>query len=378
LKGINYFYLNFKSKIMIRSISFILVILCSGLISCAPAKTAKVKTHNEIRNVILMIGDGMGLATMYSAMSVSEQPLNIERCPETGLSKTYSADNYITDSAAAGTALASGNKTKNGVIGMDAQGNRVKSILEIAESNGLATGVVSTSSVTHATPASFVAHQSSRGSYEDIARDFLNTGIDVFIGGGYDHFAKRKDNLNLLDSLTKRGYDVESSMENILKSSSLKLAGLTAPDQNPYRLKGRGDMLPNASGKAIDILSKNRKGFFLMIEGSQIDWAAHANAADTLLDETLDFDKTIGRVLDFAVKDGHTLVVITADHETGGVTLIGGNLTPRQVKIGFSTKGHTAVAAPVYAFGPGAEKFSGIYNNTDIFNKILEAYGFKK
>ncbi len=363
---------------MTRTISFLLVALCSGLISCAPAKTAKVKSKNEIRNVILMIGDGMGLATLYSAMSVSEQPLSIERCPETGLAETYSADNYITDSAAAGTALASGNKTKNGVIGMDAQGNRVKSILEIAESNGLATGVVSTSSVTHATPASFVAHQSSRGSYEDIARDFLNTGIDVFIGGGYDHFAKRKDSLNLLDSLTKRGYDVESSMDKILKSTSLKLAGLTAPDQNPYRLKGRGDMLPNASGKAIDILSKNRKGFFLMIEGSQIDWAAHANAADTLLDETLDFDKTIGLVLDFAAKDGHTLVVITADHETGGVTLVGGNLTTRQVKIAFGTKGHTAVAAPVYAFGPGAEKFSGIYDNTDIFKKIFAAYGFKQ
>jgi alkaline phosphatase len=378
LPGNIYFYLNFKTKIMTRLISFLLIILYSGLISCVPAKTGKVKKDNEIRNVILMIGDGMGLATLYSAMTVSEQPLNIERCTETGLTKTYSADNYITDSAAAGTALATGNKTKNGVIGMDAQGNRVKSILEIAESNGLATGVVSTSSVTHATPASFVAHQSSRGSYEDIAKDFLNTGIDVFIGGGYDHFAKRKDNLNLLDSLKKRGYDVESSMENILKSTSLKLAGLTAPDQNPYRLKGRGDMLTNASGKAIDILSKNRKGFFLMIEGSQIDWAAHANVADTLIDETLDFDKAIGRVLDFAMKDGHTLVVITADHETGGVTLVGGNLSTHQVKIDFSTKGHTAVIAPVYAYGPGAVKFSGIYNNTDIFTKILAAYRFKQ
>ena len=361
-----------------RSISFLLVILFSGLFSCVPAKTAKVKTNKEIRNVILMIGDGMGLATLYSAMTVSPQPLNIERCPETGLAKTFASDNYITDSAAAGTALATGNKTKNGVIGMDAQGKRVKSILEIAESNGLSTGMVSTSSITHATPASFVAHQSSRGSYEDIAKDLMITGIDVFIGGGYDHFAKRKDKLNLIDSLTKRGYDVETSMESILTSGSLKIAGLTAPVHNPYRLKGRGDMLPNASGKAIDVLSKNKKGFFLMIEGSQIDWAGHANSADTLVDETLDFDKTIGRVLDFAQNDGHTLVIITADHETGGVTLVDGNMQDHKVKIAFSKKDHTAVCVPVFAFGPGAEKFAGIYDNTDIFRKIMAAYGFQQ
>ena len=156
--------------------------------------------------------------------------------------------------------------------------------------------------ITHATPASFIAHQSSRGSYEDIAMDFLKTDIDVFIGGGYDHFAKRKDKLNLIDSLKFRGYEVDTSLAMILKSTSLKLAGLTAPVHNPYRLKGRGDMLPASSGKAIEILNKNPKGFFLMIEGSQIDWAAHANAADTLIDETLDFDKAVGVALDFAKK----------------------------------------------------------------------------
>lgn len=356
----------------------LLVILGTSLISCFPAKKLKSKNFPEIRNIVFMIGDGMGLATIYAAMSVSDHPLNIDRCNIVGLQKTFSSDNYITDSAAVGTALATGNKTNNGVIGMDPQGIRVKSILEIAEEHGLSTGLVSTSSITHATPASFIAHQPSRGSYEDIALDFLKTDIDVFIGGGIEHFLKRKDKLNLLDSLIFRGYEVDTLLSTILKSSSSKLAGLTAPVHNPYRLNGRGDMLPASSQKAIEILNKNPKGFFLMIEGSQIDWAGHANFADTLIDETLDFDKAVGKVLDFAQKEGHTLVIISADHETGGVTIVDGDRQSHLVKLNFSSKDHTAVMVPVYAYGPGAEEFTGIYDNTEIFQKILKSYRFEK
>jgi alkaline phosphatase len=354
----------------------ILFIISAAIVSCGTTNKLSSKRTPEIKNIILMIGDGMGLPDVYAAMTVSDKPLNIERCTFIGLQKTFSASDYITDSGAAGTALATGIKTKNGAIGMDSQGNRLKSILEIAEEHGYSTGLVSTSSITHATPASFIAHQSSRGSYEDIAMDFLKTDIDVFIGGGYNHFAKRADKLNLIDSLRLRGYEVDTTMNAVLNSTSRKLAGFTALVHNPYRLKGRGDMLPESSGKAINILSKNKKGFFLMIEGSQIDWAGHANVADTLVDETLDFDKAVGVALDFAKNDGHTLVVITADHETGGVTLVDGDRESHKVKLNFSTKDHTAVMVPVYAYGPGADKFIGIYDNTDIFKKILSAFGF--
>lgn len=355
---------------------FLLTIFVISLTSCFSSRNQTQKETSDIRNVILLIGDGMGLADVYAAMTVSEKPLNIEQCNIIGFQKTFSADKYITDSGAAGTALATGTKTKNGAIGVDSLGHRLKSILEIAEEHGLATGLVSTSSITHATPASFIAHQYSRDSYENIAMDFLKTDIDVFIGGGIDHFAKRKDKLNLLDSLKYRGYEVDTTLALILKSASPKLAGLTAPVHNPYHLKGRGDMLHLASGKAIEILSKSKKGFFLMIEGSQIDWAGHANIADTLVDETLDFDKAVGVALDFARTDGHTLVVITADHETGGVTIVDGNRASQTVKLNFSTKDHTAVMVPVYAFGPCADKFSGIYDNTDIFKKILSSFDF--
>lgn len=369
-----------KSCIKVKKSSTLLLstILIASLISLSPSNESELNEIPEIKNIILMIGDGMGLTGLYAAMTASDHPLNIERCPIVGLQKTYAADNYITDSGASGTAMATGYKTKNGVIGLDAQGNRVKSILEIAKDNGLSTGLVTTSAITDVTPASFVAHESNRESYESIARDFVKSGVDVFIGGGYNNFAVRKDNQNLIDSLRRRGYEVETSMKGVLKSSSLKLAGLIAPGNNPSRLNGRGDMLPLSSRKAIEIVNKNSKGFFLMIEGGEIDLAAQAKDALTFIDEILDFDKAVGEVLDFARNDGHTLVVITGDHETGGVAIIGGDVQSHKVKIKFSTEGHTAVMVPVYSFGPGAEKFGGIYDNTELFQKFLTSFGFEK
>ncbi|TFG89298.1 MAG: alkaline phosphatase, partial [Candidatus Atribacteria bacterium] len=287
-------------------------------------------------------------------------------------------DNYITDSAAAGTANATGTKTKNGSIGVDSQGNPVTSILSIAEGKGLATGLVAVTSITDATPASFIAHDASRGNNENIARDFLDTDIDLFIGGGYNYFYSRSDNLNLIDSLKARGYEIDTTMAMVTSSKSKKIAGLVYPGAVPYRLNGRGNMLPAASKKAIEVLSQNKNGFFLMIEGSHIDHGGHDNNSAVLVDEVLDFDEAVGVALDFARKDGNTLVVITADHETGGVTITGGDMSTHTVVLNFSAKGHTAVMVPVYAFGPGAENFTGIFDNTDLIKKFLSAYNFKK
>jgi len=353
----------------------ILVLISLVLVSYQSPDKAKKKAP-KVKNIIFLIGDGMGLPAVHAAMTVSLSPLNLESFPFTGLSKTHSLTKYITDSAAAGTALSSGKKTKNGVLGQDTLGNKFKSILEIAEEHGLATGLVSTSSITHATPAAFIAHVAGRNSYEDIALEFLKTDIDVFIGGGIDHFYRRADGLNLLDSLKSKGYQVDTTLESALAGKGSKLAALTAPVHNPYRLDGRGDMLPLSSQKAIDILSKNEKGFFLMIEGSQIDWAGHANLEANLIDETLDFDKAVGIALEFAKKDGHTLVVVTADHETGGVTVTGGNINNHQALLTFSTTEHTAVMVPVFAYGPGGEYFTGIYDNTEIFEKFIKLFGF--
>jgi alkaline phosphatase len=356
-----------------NKITTLLILIFAGVLltSCSTVKKLTPPDDTEVINVIYMIGDGMGLPAVYAAMTVSDYPLNLEKATTIGLQKTYSSDSYITDSGAAGTALATGHKTKNGSIGVDALGKSVNSILEIAENNNLATGLICTSSLTDATPASFISHQQSRYNLEDIAKDFLKTDIDLFIGGGYYNFVKRTDGLNLSDSFKLKGYEVDTSMNMILNSNATKIAGFIAPLDPPFRLAGRGNMLPEATRKAISILKKNPKGFFLMIEGSQIDWAGHANAADTLVDETLDFDGAVGVALDFAIDEGHTLVVVTADHETGGVTITGGDNKNNKVHLEFSTKGHTAVMVPVYAFGPGSEKFSGIYDNTLLFQKIL-------
>lgn len=363
--------MNKKTTLLIALVTGILFVSCDG-----KKENISKDDKNDVKNVIFLIGDGMGLPHINAAKTVSTAPLNIERFTTTGLQTNFSSNNYVTDSGASGTALATGSKTNNGSIGVDAEGKTVKSILEIAEENGLATGLVSTSSLTHATPASFIAHQSSRGSYEAIARDFLRTDVDVLIGGGYDHFANREDKQNLADSLRANGYTVTTSLQDALNSTADKLAAFTAPVHNPYRLKGRGNMLPSAVGKALEILSKNKDGFFLLVEGSQIDWAAHANAADTLIDETLDFDEAIGIALDFAQKNGNTLVVVTADHETGGVTLVGGDSNAHQVKLNFASKDHTALMPLVFAYGPASETFAGMYDNTDIFKKIKSAFGF--
>ncbi len=347
-------------------------------ISCSQEIQNEQQNPPQVKNIIFLIGDGMGVAQVYAAMTVSESPLNMVEFPYSGLQKTNSLTNYITDSAASGTALASGKKTRNGVIGQDTLGNAFKSILHIAEENDLSTGLVSTSSITHATPASFIAHEQSRNNYEAIAADFLDTEIDLFIGGGYDHFANRDDGLNLADSLKAKGYHVTTTIDEVAAIENGKLAGFTAPGHNPRYSEGRDDMLPVATEKAIDLLSKGENGFFLMIEGSQIDWGGHANDIDYVLEEMLDFDRAVGIALNFAKEEGNTLVVVTSDHETGGLSLIGGNMEKHRVKPSFGTGGHSSEMVPVFSYGPGAEMFTGVIDNTDFFDKFRKLYGFHK
>lgn len=323
------------------------------------------------KNIIFMIGDGMGTAQIFAGLTANHGNLFLNNFKHAGFSQTQSASNYITDSAAGGTALSSGYRTYNGAIGIDTDSVAHPSMLEIAETKGMSTGLVSTSAITHATPASFIAHQPSRNMYEEIAADFLKTDIDVFIGGGYKHFTQRKDGQDLTVDLKKKGYVVLQDMNEIEQVKSGKLAGLTAAEHNEVASK-RGDMLPEATQTALNILSQNKKGYFIMIEGSQIDWGGHQNNTNYVVEEMLDFDQAIGKALEFAAKDGETLIVITADHETGGMAITGGDMTSGMVKGSFTYGEHTAVMVPVFAFGPGADEFGGIMKNIDIANKLIE------
>lgn len=327
------------------------------------------------KNIIFLIGDGMGLAQIYSGMVANRGELNLNNFKTIGFSNNYSSDNFITDSGAAGTALATGVKTYNGAIGMGPDRKSVVNIREKFEGMGKATGVISTSSITHATPASFVSHQISREWYEAIAADFLKTNVDVFIGGGYKHFAQRRDKRNLVQELKDKGYQFASTIDSASMVKSGKLAALLAPEHLPKIKEGRGNMLSLATTTALDILNNDKDGFFIMIEGSQIDWGGHQNDVPYIVTEVLDFDQAIGEALKFAAKDKETLVVVTADHETGGLGVVGGNFEEGNFVGRFTSGDHTGIMIPVFAFGPGAEEFSGFYENTDIPLKMLKLIG---
>jgi alkaline phosphatase len=354
-----------------KKISILILVLVFSF-SCT-----KVPEKQNVKNIILFIGDGMGVPHIYAGMTAQHGKLSLERCTYVGLQKTYSLNSLITDSGAGGTAIACGIKTLNGSIGVNMKGLAVKSILEYAEKNGLSTGLVATSAITHATPASFIAHQVSREDYEKIAMDFLKTPIDIFIGGGRDHFSLRADSLNLLDSLKNRGYSVLGSI-NEINNQADKIACFTAAIHNPSELEGRGNMFPDAVAASISFLDSKKTGFFMMAEGSQIDWAAHDNNTEGVVAEVLDLDRAINIALDFAQKDGKTLVIITADHETGGMAVTGGSISDGKVTAAFVTEDHSAEMVPVFAYGPKAELFTGVYENRDIFNKMMEAFGFAR
>lgn len=352
-----------------------LIVLCL-LICFSPVWAQKKAKHPK--NIILMIGDGMGVSHIYAGMVGNFGSLHLEQFPVIGFHKNQASNAFVTDSAAGATAFSCGVKTYNGAIGVDANGETVPTILEIAEQNGLATGLVATCSITHATPASFISHQASRSLDENIALDFLNTDIDVFIGGGRKFFANRSDGLNLVDSLRNRSYQIANTIEEVQQIKSGKLAAFLAEEQQAKFSEGRGDELVKSTEVALNLLKTNKKGMFLMIEGSQIDWGGHANNTKYIVDEMIDFDNAIGKVLEFAKKDGNTLVIITADHETGGFSINKGDTKTGMVEGKFTTGSHTGVMIPVFAYGPGSEKFAGFYENNEIFHKMMRAYKFKK
>lgn len=355
-----------------KNLMLIAALVLLTTISLYSQTSEKFSRKNRPENIILMIGDGMGLTHIHAGLTVNRGQLNLLRFKCIGFSKTYSASDYVTDSGAGGTALATGKKTYNGAIGVDKDTATIRTILEYAEDEGMSTGLVSTSAVTHATPASFIAHNKDRNDYEGIATDFLKTDIDVFIGGGRDNFAARKDNQNLLINLKNKGYQVVFALDSIKNVKQGKLAGLTAPIHNLSKAEGRGEMLPAATQTALNILINNKKGFFLMIEGSQIDWASHSNNGTNVAKEVIDFDEAVGVALDFAKKHPKTLVIVTSDHETGGLVILDGDYSAGTIRTNFATSDHTGVMVPVFACGPGAEFFQGIQENTDIFLKMMQ------
>ncbi len=326
------------------------------------------------KNIILLIGDGMGLSQVSAAIYYKDGTPNFERFSTIGLSKTSSGSELVTDSAAGATVFSAGVKTYNGAIGVTSDTLAVSTIVETLSRDGYSTGIVATSSIQHATPAAFYAHVKHRRMYEEITEYAPNSGVDFFAGGGLKFFNDRKDKRNLLENMKEAGYTVITDKLPTKNIEGKELI-LLAEDGMPKMSEGRGDFLPDATKLALSKLSKNEKGFFLMVEGSQIDWGGHDNDAQYLIEELLDFDKTIGVALDFAKRNGETLVIVTADHETGGFTLSTDGKDYNKIKPTFSTKGHSGTMVPVFAEGPGAYLFNGIYESNEIYFKMMEALG---
>jgi alkaline phosphatase len=367
------------------AVSFLLII-------CYSCKTTQPVNNNQPKkpqNVILLVGDGTGLSQISSAYYFKETTPNYSQFKHVGLINTSSSRQDITDSAAGATAFASGVKTYNGAIGVADDSTEVATLVEIVSPKNIKSGVISTSSIVHATPACFYAHALNRRLYDEIAADMVASDIDFVAGGGTKFFNKREDGRNLLNELKAKNFNIDTTQLGDFESikSNSKIAYLIGEEHMPPTLEGRGDYLPRATELGIKFLNKDNSNFFLMVEGSQIDWGGHANNSEYLISELIDFDDAIGKALDFAKKDGNTLVIVTADHETGGFTL-SSTIKKRadgteysdydEISGTFSTGGHSATLIPVFAFGPGAEEFSGVYQNNEIFHKILKVTGWNK
>ena len=367
------------------AIHTLFLLLFLSLISSDKAAESPEATTNAPaappRNIILMIGDGMGISQISAGMYANGDKTNLEKFPAIGLQKTYAASSLITDSAASATALACGVKTYNGAIGVNTDTMPVISILDEAEMRNLATGMVTTSSLTNATTAAFIAHVKSCSMVEEIAADFLKTEIDLIIGGGENAFKRRKsDRRNLLQELEKKGYFVSDynqlPLSDIVPVTGQNFAYFTAAEEPLPASQGR-DYLPKASNMATYFLNNRsgKKGFFLLIEAAQIDWASRENNSDYIVSEMIDFDNAIGEVMKFAERDGQTLVIVTAGYETGGFAITPGSQMDSLITA-FTTDKQTASLTPVFAYGPGAERFRGIYENTAIYKKMKEALGW--
>lgn len=328
-------------------------------------------TNAKVRNVILLIGDGMGVGAVNAGMYANGGALTMTNLHTMGYVRTQSADNFTTDSAASGTAYATGVKTNNGYLGKNPDKENVTNIPEYLAPLGYACGVLSTDDLNGATPAAFFAHQAARGDKEPIWADLPASRLAFASAGTQATFEGLP--LNIQDAI-KASFKVVYDPADPAVATADRLIYLPKTVSHD-----RGNYLPATTEMAIDYLSKRaKKGFFLMVEGARIDKHEHSNDFPGTVRETLDFDQAIEAAIRFAEKDGHTLVIISADHETGG-TIMNRAVPADGFAAGvFTSKGHTPMMVPLFAYGPRSREFGCVQENSDVANKILQILGVKK
>ncbi|WP_101843614.1 alkaline phosphatase [Halobacillus sp. Marseille-P3879] len=400
--------------------------------------------NENVKNVIYMIPDGYsaGYATNYRWFKGEDSSFDPYL---KGMMKTYSEDTEVTDSAAAGTAMATGSKTNNGMVGVTPDGEKLDSILNASENAGKSSGLVATSTITHATPAVFASHVEDRDNEAGIAPQLLENDVDILLGGGKEMFLPESEGgqqaENLIQQAEEDGYAFAETKDELMdlkkKDRILGLFADEALSPELERSETEEPSLSDMTSTAIDSLSQDEDGFFLMVEGSQIDWAGHAHDAAWAMNDTAAFEKAVEEAIEYAKEDKETLVVIAGDHETGGMT-VGSNgeydvkqdviqgvsatgdhmaeqlnkdrsnvaqvveeytsveLSEEEIEtirssekpneainnavsdhalVGWTSSVHTGVDVPIYAYGPASNDFSGLVNNTDIPKKMASAMG---
>ena len=321
------------------------------------------------KSIIFIISDGTGIGH-YTLSYYANGAFGPARFDHVGLVATHPNDGQcsstckrVTDSAASGTALSSGLKTYNGAIGVDQDTIAVKTMLEIAEDQGMATGLVATSSITHATPASFAAHVDYRKKESEIAIQYAQQEIDVILGGGKKYWPD-----SLITEYEKRGAEFIDNIDAPLDQNK-RLLGLFSEGALPTVNEGRKPTTTEMARLAINRLEKNPYGFFIMIEESQVDWGGHANSAEYIQGEMASLNELINFALDYQKSHPDVLVVLTSDHECGGVAVHDGKNS--ELDIRFTSGYHSANFVPIWASGPGAEVFDGFMDNTEIGKQLI-------
>ena len=383
--------------VKITLVAFVAFVL---LVGCAEQKP---------KNVIYLIGDGMGFGAVSSLLLSENGETGFEMAPVIGLNETCSANNYVTDSPAGGTALATGTRTCNGFLGVGPDSVQLESILKKAQKMGKKTGIVVNTTLTEATPGAFYAGVTSRKESYKIAEQFTECGVDVAIGAGLSAFINRPDSVDMTAVLIEKGYDVYLDWKSVLDTESEKFVGILDMGDVHRRNKSRNttasaaegaevclaaklaasegkvdttrfseptEYLHKACNKALSVLEKDApNGFFLMIESAIIDGYGHNNDSEGMIEEMKEFDQTLKTLIAYVNKHPNTLLVVTADHETGGtgVTYKSHAINqPEGLHLNFSTKGHTGTVVPIFAYGAGAAKFSGIFQNRELPEMIEE------
>ncbi|UNY97916.1 alkaline phosphatase [Zhouia spongiae] len=324
------------------------------------------KKNHKVKNIILLIGDGNGLSQISAAALANGGNLTLTQLKSIGFLKTQSADDFTTDSAAGGTAIATGVKTYNRAIGVAPDGKPVKNISEILIEQGFKVGLITTDEITGATPSAFYAHQKDRSHTQKIASDLVKSDISLFIGGGAKYFSGVKE----------MPFSLKNSMANITAEDD-RVGVLVAEGGLPGVKEGRGNFLAEATQRGLSFLKSKKNPFLLMVEGSHIDSYGHFNDTDGIIAEGIDFDKAVAQAIKFADADKNTLVIVTADHETSGFSIPQGDVHTGAIEGDFTTHDHTGAMVPLFAYGPQSDKLQGVYENSELLGKILEILKMK-